>query len=70
MIRWLKSVLLGGVAVASALIVGWFAGRRRKELDDRIEELEAYEQTRVRMDEVGRLADADAARQWLHDRDK
>ena len=34
------------------------------------ERLNDYVETRKRMDEVGRMSDADAARDWLRDRNK
>lgn len=34
------------------------------------EELTEYVDTRKRMDEVGRMSDADAAREWLRERSK
>jgi hypothetical protein len=37
---------------------------------DQAEELTEYVETRKRMDEVGRLSDADAARMWLEERGK
>ena len=37
---------------------------------DQSEELTEYDETRKRMDEVGRMSDADAARDWLRERSK
>ena len=37
---------------------------------DQSEELTEYVETRKRMDEVGRMSDADAARDWLRERSK
>jgi len=37
---------------------------------DQSEELIEYVETRKRMDEVGRMSDADAARDWLRERGK
>jgi hypothetical protein len=37
---------------------------------DQAEELEGYVETRKRMDEVARMSDADAARDWLRERGK
>jgi hypothetical protein len=37
---------------------------------DQSEELTEYVETRKRMDEVGRMSDADAAREWLRERSK
>lgn len=70
MIRRLKAAVFWGMAAASALVVGWITGRLRGKQDAKIEELKGYGDTRVRMDEVDRISDADAARQWLRDRDK
>ena len=36
----------------------------------RDEELTEYVETRKRMDEVARMSDADAAREWLRERSK
>jgi hypothetical protein len=37
---------------------------------DQAEELNEYVETRKRMDEIGRMSDADAAREWLRERGK
>jgi hypothetical protein len=37
---------------------------------DQVEELNEYVETRKRMDEIGRMSDADAAREWLRERGK
>jgi hypothetical protein len=37
---------------------------------DQAEELTEYVETRKRMDEVARMSDADAARDWLRERGK
>lgn len=40
---------------------------RRSNQDDGLKD---YVETRKRMDEAGRMSDADAARKWLRDRSK
>ena len=47
----------------------WRARSARAEAVER-ERLESYVETRKRMDEIGRMSDADAARDWLRDRNK
>lgn len=63
--------LLSGIVVA---VIGfaaiWFGGRRSAKADAKIEELEEYANTRRKLDEVGRLSDADASRDWLRERGK
>jgi len=51
-----------------ALAATWFGGRKAAQTDAKARELESYVDTRKRMDEVGRMSDADAARDWLRDR--
>lgn len=58
-----------GVVIA-ALATSWFAGRKSAQADIKAQELEDYAKTRQDMDQVGRMADADAARDWLHERGK
>jgi hypothetical protein len=48
----------------------YFLGRRSAKADAKVEELTGYVETRQRMDEVGRMSDADAARMWLEERGK
>jgi hypothetical protein len=48
----------------------WFAARKSAQDSGKIEELQEYANTRRKLDEVGRMSDADAARQWLRDRPK
>jgi hypothetical protein len=48
----------------------YFLGRRSAKADAKVEELTDYVETRQRMDEVGRMSDADAARMWLAERGK
>jgi hypothetical protein len=52
------------------LVSSWFGGRKSAQADAKIEGLEDYVETRQRMDEVGRMSDADAARDWLRERGK
>ena len=53
-----------------ALGAAYWRGRSdRAEAVER-ERLESYVETRKRMDEIGRMSDADAARDWLRDRNK
>jgi hypothetical protein len=66
----IKIWLAAAGAFMLALGAAYWRGRsaeadaaERKRLDD-------YVKTRKRMDEVGRLSDADAARDWLRDRNK
>lgn len=63
---WAVAVGLFIVALATT----WFGGRKAGQTDAKIERLEDYVETRKRMDEVGRMSDADAARDWLRDRAK
>lgn len=59
---------VGLVVVAFAAI--WFGGRKSAQTDAKVEELTDYVETRKRMDEVARMSDADAAREWLRERGK
>jgi hypothetical protein len=54
----------------AALAASWFGGRKSAQADAKQEELEGYVETRQRMDEIGRMSDADAAKEWLRDRAK
>jgi dienelactone hydrolase len=56
--------------VVAALAASWFGGRKSAQADAKQEELEGYVETRKRMDEIGRMSDADAARDWLRERGK
>lgn len=56
--------------VVAALAASWFGGRKSAQADAKAEELEDYADTRKRMDEVGRMSDADAAADWLRERGK
>ena len=55
---------------AAMLAASWFGGRKAAQTDAKVEELTDYVETRKRMDEVGRMSDADAARDWLRERGK
>lgn len=50
--------------VVAALMASWFGGRKSAKTKG----LEGYVKTRERMDDVGRLSDADAAAEWLKER--
>ena len=50
------------------LAASWLGGRKSAEADDKIVELQEYANTRRKLDEVGRMSDADAARAWLKER--
>lgn len=63
---WLAGI---GLAIV-ALMASWFGGRKSAQTDAKLEDAEDYVSTRKRMDEVGRMSDADAARSWLLDRGK
>ena len=56
--------------VVAALIASWLGGRKAAQTDAKAKELEDYADTRKRMDEVGRMSDADAARDFLRERGK
>jgi hypothetical protein len=58
---------LAGLVVVG-LVASWFGGRKAANTDAKVKRLEDYADTRKRMDEVGRMSDADAARDWLVDR--
>ena len=57
-------------AFLMALITIWFGGRKSAQADAKRKEAEDYADTRKRIDEVGRMSDADAARDWLRERGK
>lgn len=63
---WLAAIAVGIAALASI----WFGGRKSGKTAAKIEEMESYADTRKKMDEAGRMSDADAARQWLSERSK
>jgi hypothetical protein len=56
--------------VIAALAASWLGGRKSAQADAKVEELTDYVDTRKRMDEVGRMSDADAAADWLRERGK
>lgn len=66
----LKLWAMGLGLVVAALAASWFGGRKSAQADAKQEELEGYVETRKRMDEIGRMSDADAARDWLRERGK
>jgi hypothetical protein len=66
----LKLWAMGFGLVVAALAASWFGGRKSAQADAKQEELEGYVETRQRMDEIGRMSDADAAKEWLRDRAK
>lgn len=63
---WLAAAGAFVLALGAAYWRGKSAGADAAER----ERLEGYVETRKRMDEVGRMSDADAARDWLRDRNK
>ena len=66
----LKMWAAGIGLVVAALAASWLGGRKSAQADAKQEELENYVETRKRMDEIGRMSDADAARDWLRERGK
>ena len=56
--------------VIAALAASWLGGRKSAQADAKQEELTDYVETRKRMDEVGRMSDADSASAWLRERSK
>ena len=64
----LKMWAAGIGLVVAALAASWLGGRKSAQADAKQEELENYVETRKRMDEIGRMSDADAARDWLRER--
>ena len=70
MLGRLKLWAMGLGLVVAALAASWFGGRKSAQADAKQEELEGYVETRKRMDEIGRMSDADAARDWLRERGK
>lgn len=66
----LKLWFAGAGVVALGLLSIWFGGRKAGKDAANAEELNEYIETRKRMDEVGRMSDADASRAWLRDRNK
>ncbi len=66
----LKMWAMGLGLIVAALAASWFGGRKSAQADAKQEELEGYVETRKRMDEISRMSDADAARDWLRERGK
>lgn len=66
----LKMYAIGVGLLISALLASYFSGRKSAQADAKQEELEGYVETRKRMDDVGRMSDADASRMWLEKRGK
>lgn len=66
----LKLWALGIGFVIAAFAATWFGGRKSAQADAKVEGLEDYVETRERLDQVGRMSDADAAREWLRERGK
>ena len=66
----LKMWAAGIGLVVAALTASWLGGRKSAQADAKQEELTDYVETRKRMDDVGRMSDADAARDWLRERGK
>ena len=65
-VRWIAAAVAGGTTLFGI----WLSGRKSGQTDAAIEEMESYAETRKKMDAAGRMADADAAREWLRDRGK
>lgn len=68
MIARLKLWAAGFGILAAALAASWFGGRKSAQTDAKVVELEQYANTRRKMDQIGRMSDADAARAWLRER--
>lgn len=66
----IKLWLAAAGAFVIALGAAYWRGRSTEAAAAERERLEDYVETRRRMDEVGRMSDADAAREWLRDRNK
>lgn len=60
------------LAAAGAFLIAlgavYLRGRSDADAAAERERLDDYVETRKRMDEVGRMSDADAAREWLRER--
>lgn len=54
--------------VLAALAASWLGGRKSAQADSKAKEFEDYAKTRQDMDKIGRMSDADAARDWLRER--
>lgn len=70
MLARLKLYAIGVGVTLATLGAAYWRGRTHAEVDSEHEEMETYIKTRNRMDEIGRMSDADAAREWLRDRGK
>lgn len=70
MLTRVKMFLVAVGAFAFALGAAYWRGRSDEADAEEHERLENYVETRKRMDEVGRMSDADAARDWLRERNK
>ena len=57
-------------AALAAIVAAMLVGRRHGKQAAKAKEVQDYDDTRKRMDEVGRMSDADASREWLRDRGK
>lgn len=66
----IKIWLVAAGAFAIALGAAYWRGRSTEAAAAERERLEDYVETRKRMDEVGRMSDADVSRDWLRDRNK
>lgn len=64
----LKLWAAGVGLVIAALAASWLGGRKSAQADAKVEGLEDYVDTRKRMDKIGRMSDADVARDFLADR--
>jgi len=64
--EWLTGIAIAVIGLAAI----WFGGRKSGKSDAKIKELDGYVETRKKMDDAGRMSDADAAREWLRDRSK
>jgi hypothetical protein len=64
------AALLRPFLYVASLAASWFGGRKAAETDAKIVEMQEYANTRRKLDEVGRMSDADAARDWLRERAK
>ena len=70
MLGKLKLYAIAGAAFALGLLGIYWRGRSAEAVAAERERLDSYVETRKRMDEVGRMSDADASRVWLRARNK
>jgi hypothetical protein len=68
MLARIKFWLAAAAAFLVALGAAYWRGRSTEAAAAEIERLDGYVDTRKRMDEVGRMSDADVSRDWLRDR--